>query len=271
MENVNKAIRRLLFEIENFDASKYDELFLNKTLKNRIIGVHCKSEHEYFEYLKQNLAEAKEFISSLSVNYTDFFRNSLTFSILEKIVLPKIIFSKVKQKQHEIRIWSAACAAGQEAYSLAILLKELTSDLDVNFRIFATDQSDEQIAIASKGEYSFDELQHLTVSRLNNWFEKTKEVYRIKHELKNYIEFSTFDLLSPEFSSPPGSIFGDFDLIMCANLLFYYKPEYQKVMLEKLKMSLSEKGYLVTGETEREILTRNCFIETFPNAAIFKK
>ena len=270
MKKNNKTITSLLLQRENFDGSKYDESFLEKTLEKRMKESHCESEKMYYDYLQQSHIEAQEYIRSLSVCYSEFFRNPLTFAVLERVVLPVIIYSKKKNNQHEIRIWTAACAAGQETYSIAMLLNEFTTDNKIKFRIFATDQSEEQIEYAQKGVYKLSELSSLSVGRLANWFLKEGDNYCIKPELKEHIEFSTFDLFSKEFSSPPTSIFGDFDLIMCSNLLFYYKPEFQKVILKKVKNCLSNEGFLVTGETEREILMKHHFKEVYPSSAIFK-
>jgi len=270
MKKNNKTITSLLLQRENFDGSKYDESFLEKTLEKRMTESHCASEKMYYDYLQQSHIEAQEYIRSLSVCYSEFFRNPLTFAVLERVVLPVIIYSKKKNNQHEIRIWTAACAAGQETYSIAMLLNEFTTDNKIKFRIFATDQSEEQIEYAQKGVYKLSELSSLSVGRLANWFLKEGDNYCIKPELKEHIEFSTFDLFSKEFSSPPTSIFGDFDLIMCSNLLFYYKPEFQKVILKKVKNCLSNEGFLVTGETEREILMKHHFKEVYPSSAIFK-
>jgi chemotaxis protein methyltransferase CheR len=271
MKENNKTITELLLQRENFDVSKYDESFLEKTLEKRMAESHCGSETIYHDYLQQSHIEAQEYIRSLSVCYSEFFRNPLTFAVLERVVLPEIIYSKKNNNQHEVRIWSAACAAGQETYSIAMLLNEFTNDNKIKFRIFATDQSELQIKYARNGVYKLSELSSLNVGRLNNWFTKNSNNYSIKPELKEHIEFSTFDLFSKEFSSPPASIFGDFDLIFCANLLFYYKPEFQKAILKKVKNCLSDDGFLVTGETEREILIKQNFKEAYLSSAIFKK
>jgi len=270
MKKNNKTIANILLQLEDVDISKYDDSFLENALKKRMTESHCNSEMVYYDYLQQSHIEAQEYIRSLSVCYSEFFRNSLTFAVLERIVLPGIIFSKKKNNQHEVRIWSAACAAGQETYSIAMLLNEFANNNEIKFRIFATDQSEEQIEYAQKGVYKFSELSYLSVNRLTNWFTKEGDSYSVKPELKEQIEFSTFDLFNKDLSSPPTSIFGDFDLIFCANLLFYYKPEFQEEILKKIKNYLSKDGLLVTGETEREIVMQHHFKEVYPSSAIFK-
>jgi chemotaxis methyl-accepting protein methylase len=109
------------------------------------------------------------------------------------------------------------------------------------------------------------------LKRVNQWFTKKSDTYSVKQELKKNIDFSVFDLFSGQFSSPPASIFGEFDIVVCANLLFYYKDEFRQAILEKTGNCMATGGYLVTGETERQILTDHNYTETFPQSAIFTR
>jgi chemotaxis methyl-accepting protein methylase len=273
MKERNRPIIKLLLRTLGYDISKYNETFLEKTLQNRITERNCDSEEVYCTLLEQNENEGVQFSDSLHINYSEFFRNSLTFSVLEKVILPTILSKRLNSTHKEIRIWSAACAAGQETYSLAMLLKEIKNSEGekINFRIFATDYSETQVKKAFKGQYSPEELNNLTLKQINQCFTKHGNVYSVKPELKENIDYSVFDLFSKELSSPPSSIFGDFDIVVCANLLFYYKPEYQKSILAKVSKCLAKGGYLITGETEREIIMQNNFEEAFPQSAIFMK
>ena len=271
MMEKNLQITELLFRLKGFDSSKHDEMFLNKALETKIAEKNCKSEEEYYQLLNHSVEEVNDFIQSLSISYSEFFRNSLTFSVLEKIILPSIIYKNNESNRKETRIWSAACASGQETYSLVMLLNECSLSEKINYRIFATDSSESQIEKAQNGSYYLHDLNQLSVKRMNQWFIKNKDVYTVKPDLKHNVEFSTFDLLDKDHSCPPSSIFGNFDIIFCANVLFYYKPEFRKKILKKLSNSLSANGYLVTGETEREMLLKYGFHEVYPQSAIFKK
>ncbi len=327
--------------LHGIDVSKYDESFLDKSIRKRIGETHCHSLEEYCSFVEQNKKEEKILLDSLSINYSEFCRNPLTFAVLERIVLPgmgrsrevlKCESSKVRKfgkftecrqlggiapreagredkdcqqvatERHqlggigwrvagrkdedcqqvaggpirrgrkELRIWSAACAGGQEAYSLAILLEELKNgdSEKFNYRIFATDQDESRIGEARKGQYPVASMGGLTLKRVNQWFIRHGETYTAKPELKENIDFSVFDLFSENLSSPPGSIFGDFDLVICANLLFYYKNEYRKTILEKVSNALVAGGFLVVGEAERDILMNYGYREVFPQSGIFK-
>ncbi|MEI6695100.1 MAG: CheR family methyltransferase [Bacteroidota bacterium] len=273
MKERNKPITELLLRLQGMDVSKYDDIFLNKILQKRIAETHCESEKDYYTLLTQNSKEIKLFGDSLQISYSEFFRNSLSFAVLEHILLPSLASRKLKNKSKEIRIWSAACASGQEAYSLAILLEEFKQNYSeaFNYRIFATDQSETQLSIARIGQYEKSALNFMTMKRINQWFIKQGNIYSIKPELKEKIDFSFFDLLNEQIASPSVSIYGDFDLVVSANLLFYYKPEYRKIILNKISNALDEDGFLVCGETERDICMKYNLKEIFPHSAIFSK
>ena len=262
-----------LLRTQGVDVSKYDESFLEKAFQKRFTETNCNTGKAYYNYIEENERERNQFIESLNISYSEFFRNPLTFAVLDKNILPAIELSNKNNQRKEIRIWSAACASGQETYSLAILFEEhKNGDTEKNnFRIFATDQNELQIDKARIGQFPKSSLNKLTLKRFDQWFFQEGDTFSIKPELKINIDFSVFDLLHEQLSSPPASIFGDFDLVVCANLLFYYKPEYQKKIIHKTSNCLANGGYLITSETEREILLKYNYREVFPQSAIFQK
>jgi chemotaxis protein methyltransferase CheR len=267
-------IGRYLLHVHQFDINKFDTGFLNNIVNKRISETGCFTISEYFKVLENSKIESKFLTRSLQINYSEFFRNPLTFSVLENIILPSLLLKIKKKNRKEIRIWSAACAAGQEVYSLAILLEELLNK-NINekfgYRIFATDQSLDNLEDAKQGQYSSESVKNMQLYRLGRWFQKNGDVYSIVTNLKEKIHFSQFDLLDEESVTPPASIYGDFDLVFCANLLFYYKNDNRKKIIQKAGNCLSRGGYLMTGETERDILLKNSYHEVFPQSAIFQK
>ena len=266
------VIKEILVGTHGIDISKYDDSFLDKAIQKRMAENRCDAVETYCTQLEISKQERIIFINSLNISYSEFFRNPLTFAVLERIILPSLVINRRNSKKKEIRIWSAACAAGQETYSLAMLIEELRiGNGDENFfRIFATDLDESQLNEARKGQYQVFALKNLNLNRINQWFTKNGDTYSVKPELKIDINFSPFDLLNEQLACPCESIFGDFDLIFCANLLFYYKPEYRTKILGKLGRCLANGGYLITGETEREILLKQNFREVYPQSAIFQ-
>ncbi|HET7733827.1 MAG TPA: protein-glutamate O-methyltransferase CheR [Paludibacter sp.] len=273
MKNSKKFISEMLLQKHGIDVLKYENAFLEKNIEKRISETQCDNKDTYCLLLKNNLAESEKLIECFTVSYSEFFRNSLTFSVLEKIILPSLVMNKRVLKSKEIRIWSSACAAGQETYSVAMLLHESLSNANepINYRVFATDFSPEQIQLAQSGEYPETALSNINLFRLNQWFTKQGNLYTINEVLKQNIDFSVFDLFNTNFSCPPASIFGNFDIVFCANLLFYYSPEFRAGIIEKVNNSLADNGLLITSETEREMLIQAGFKEVYPQSAIFRK
>jgi len=264
-------LSKLLKNLYNIDISQYDKSFLNNSIERRVNELLFPTIEDYYNYIEQDENEAILLSKSLHNNYSRFFRNSLTFSVLEHIVLPKLIYDNNGIKNKELRIWSSACANGQEVYSLAILLEELKNGDNEKFtyRIFATDHSKSQITKATKGRYTAQNLNNVSLERLTQWFKKSGDEYTVKPILKNNISFSEFDLFEKNLNSPPSSIFGDFDIILCANLLFYYNIKHQNRILKKVNNNIVKDGYIISGESERGILLAQNYKEVFPQSAIF--
>lgn len=272
MKNKLKDIKDQILLTQGVDISVFDDSFLVKSLKKRMSATGTNAFSDYSNYLQQNKNEVTTFLDSLNINYSEFFRNPLTFAHLEQIVLPALLEKKKKANENEIRIWSAACASGQEAYSIAILCDEMIQKTKTNIgcRIFATDINEEEISNAQKGVFHTTSLNKVTLKRIQTYFTKRDERYTIASSIKEYINFTVFDLLSEQNSCPPASIYGNFDLVFCSNMLFYYMPEYRKTILEKVGNCLTKGGYLITGETEREIVKTENYREVFINSGIFQ-
>ena len=272
MKSDHNHIAGLLKRLNSVDISLYDESFLNKSFQRRFEATHCETMGQYGTLMEQSEEERDNFLNALHINYSLFFRNPLTFAVLEKILLPFIFQKKIHSFRREIRIWSSACASGQEAYSLAMVLEELKKRTikQFTYRIFATDRCPWVVDEASKGIFFEDVISNVSFKRLKMWFTENGPLYEVKQELRQNIDFSVFDLLDEHLSSPPSSIFGGFDLVFCANLLFYYTKEYREIILEKAGKASVKGGYLVTGETERDIVMNYNYQELYPQSCIFR-
>lgn len=273
MKNKLKTIIEQMAHIQGVDVSMYDDSFLVKSLEKRVLVTGSNSFSDYCDNLPYNKDEVEAFLNSLNINFSEFFRNPLTFAHLEQIVLPSLLEKKRKANENEIRIWSAAGASGQEAYSIAILCDEMLASSKSNMacRIFVTDINEQEMYRAQQGVFQTSYLNKVTLQRLESCFNRNADTYTIASRIKEYINFSVFDLLSEQGCCPPASVYGDFDLVFCSNLLFYYKPEYRIRILEKVENSLSLGGYLITSETEREIVRSSNYHEVFAHSAIFQK
>jgi chemotaxis protein methyltransferase CheR len=256
------------------DISLHDDAFLAKSIERRLTVTGIKTAAAYGGYLSESSMEAENFSRTLNITYSEFFRNPLTFALLEKVILPGLVAEAEKAGRAELRVWSAACAAGQEAYSIAILLDELAAvrGRATPYRSFATDRSHTEIVAAQAGVYDYASVQNVRLKHIRDYFTQEGESYRVIPALRGCIAFSVYDLLAELSASPPPSIYGDFDLVVCSNLLFYYRADVRQRILNKVWNSLSATGYLITGEAEKEIVIRNeGFRAAIPLSAVFQK
>lgn len=270
MNTAMSDIIRTMRQIHGREISMYDTSFLAKCLEKRRQDTGIPTAEAYHRYLEASAAEAELFYNALNITYSDFFRNPLTFALLEQWVLPGLIS---QNKGAEIRVWSAGCSCGQEAYSIAMLLSNLgpIDGQPVRFRIFATDISESALAFARNGIYTEDAVHNLRLKEINSYFEKAGETYRVIDSLRESINFSIYDLLDHSSAYPPESIYGDFDIVFCSNLLFYYTPEIQQFILQKVQQAMAAGGYLVTGEAERVFVEQTCRLKMIaPPASVFQ-
>ncbi len=266
---------RVMTGVHGLDISGFEPSFLIRTLERRLQATGCVSAENYLaERLAKDRAEAESFHHSLRVGYSMFFGNPLTFALLESRVLPDLIEKGRKTGRSGLRVWSAGCAAGQEAWSLAMLLDELTAFYEGHFswRVFGTDLSEPDLTLARAGAYPAAELGNVRLRHLDACFTRQGDGFAVATRLREHIEFSVYDLLDPTNSCPPASIFGDFDLVVCCNVLIYYRPAQQQQIVDKLLGCLAPGGYLVTGETERRIAESTANLhEMVSLAPIFQK
>jgi chemotaxis methyl-accepting protein methylase len=272
-EGVGRIVR-LLGRAYGLNIAPYDATFVLSAANKRMAATGVQSLSAYCERLKDGPEEVVTLYRSLRIGYSEFFRNPLAFALLEQVVLPSLVAEKERSGRGELRVWSAGCASGQEAWSAAMLLDELISarSQPVSYRIIATDLSEDELSLARAGVYSAEAVETVRLRHLRTYFSPQGESFAVTPRLRAQVDFSTYDLLDEGSKSPAASIYGDFDLVFCCNLLFYYQAEIQQFILGKLCGTLSDGGFLVTGETERAIVARQKWLRAVaPPAAVFQK
>ena len=265
-------LTEILDRAHGLDISCYSDAFLARSCARRwqaMAGMTCAN---YLLLLGRDRHEAESFVQLLHIHHSEFFRDPFVFATLEHRLLPGLAKEKASSHYPEIRVWSAGCAAGEEAYSIAILLSELCDgwEVPVRFRLFATDSSDEQLRLACLGSYPASVMSNVQKRHMERWFSCHGDAYLVDPELRRQVDFSLHSLFGEHSVAPSTSIFGGFDVILCCNVLFYYRPEYQQRILDKLRRCLAPGGYLVTGEAEREIVQAAGFQPLVLSAAIFR-
>ena len=254
-----REVCELMRQAYGRDISRYEDLFLKQSFAQRQAARGAPSAADYLNLLSNDRSEADVFFHSLNITYSEFFRSPLAFAHLEQLILPNLLVEAEEAGRTELRIWSAGCAAGQEAWSVAMLLKDLcaTRNRPLSFRIFATDLSVAALDSARAGVYDQASVQNIRLKHLREYFIKKDETYSIAPWLRSHVEFCRHDLLDERTACPPISLYGDFDLILCCNLLLYFRANYLQRALDKVSRALAPGGSFVTGDAEREIVARH--------------
>ncbi|HXS54603.1 MAG TPA: chemotaxis protein CheB [Hanamia sp.] len=233
----------LIKEKSPLDFSEYKQSTIFRRIKRRARYNNFKSLENYIEFLKTSHEELDTLSKDFLISVTSFFRNKEAFDILEKDVIPSLVKNLVPGE--ELKMWVAACATGEEAYSLAILAAEqLKMRLtDTVVKIFATDIDSVALVQAGKGLFPATISKDVSEERLAKYFIREGSNYKIKSEIRNMIIFARHDLVK----NPP---YCNMHLISCRNLLIYMAPALQKKIFYMLLFGLKIDGYLLLGSSE---------------------
>ncbi|MEI6154960.1 MAG: protein-glutamate O-methyltransferase CheR [Deltaproteobacteria bacterium] len=240
MNKTLKPILDYLLEKRGFDFSGYHPAMLERRIAQRLPATACNDFNEYLSCLQRNTDELDQLIDVITINVSRFFRNTLTFELIADKILPAIVREKTRLQDYTLRVWSAGCAMGEESYSLAILIHELLEKerLDMNLHIFATDIDTRVLKDAKKAVYPPTSIENIKHRLLTKYFVQEGTSFRLIPEIKKLVTFTHYDMLDKKHSVPPESVFGNFDLVLCCNLLIYFNTEYQETIFEKLYRSL---------------------------------
>ncbi len=220
-----------------------------------------KSLDEYFDVLiSQNGhgAEMDRLVSTLTVGESYFFRISKHFDALKKHIFPQLI-SERSRTSRRIRIWSAGCAAGDEAYSLAIALRQCLPSIDTwNITILATDIDQDSLRRARQGTYSEWSFRELDPVLKNLYFRFDGKRWAISDEIKRMVDFDYLNLVEDSYPSLTTNT-NAMDVIFCRNVTIYFSQETTNRVIQKLYNALVDKGWLFVGASEPNLVTYRDF------------
>jgi len=234
------------------DFSSYRPNMLRRRIASRLARLGMKDLALYLEQLENDPAECDHLIDAIAINVSSFFRDPIVYEVLAQKILPELIDVKRRTGSREIRVWSAGCAAGEEPYSLAILIHEVLKKDDSNWKvyIFGTDIDKKALQRAEQATYSRDSLVNTKLGIVDTHFKPVNEGFQLNRSIRDMVSFSLDDLTSEKTFSPAESVFGEFDLIVCRNVLIYFNQELQTRVMNKFIRSLASRGYLVLGDSE---------------------
>ncbi len=246
-----KQILSLMRIRKNTDFTYYKQTTIRRRILRRMALNKNKEAVEYLSFLRENKIEQDALYQDLLIPVTEFFRDAKVFDNLCQTVFPQIVANK--QPNEAIRIWVTACSTGQEAYSIAICLRQYLGDHIEKFQIFATDISEPAIARARRGVYSEIELAGVSEKQLQEFFIKTSDGYQLIKTIRDACVFATHNFVK----DPP---FGRMDFISCRNVLIYMDPYLQKKALITFHYALNPKGFLLLGKSETSSGVPDLFI-----------
>ncbi|MBN2693490.1 PAS domain S-box protein [bacterium] len=229
-------ILELLHLNTGYDFRNYKKSTINRRIKKEMKRVKVSTFNQYYKYLQDNPDYLNSLFKLLLVHVTQFFRDSEAFDIIENKVIPQV----AKIEKPIIRIWIAGVSSGEEAYSIAILLKKFIPNKKIT--IFATDIDEISIKKARDGVYTITNRD--IIEKIEPYFEKIGENrYKASQQLRDMIVFSTHSLIK---DTP----FSKMDFISCRNLLIYFQEEIQTKVIKIFHYALNSDGYLFLGNAE---------------------
>ncbi len=250
-------VREILLHVSshtNIDFRNYKSSTILRRISRRMVVNHVVNLRDYLDYLHAHPDEIQELVKAFLIKVTGFFRDVEAFDVLKRRVLPEII-SRAQENGRILRIWSAGCATGEEAYSMALLIADLLGPdfPEWSVKIFATDLAADAINFARRGLYPENVLSELPDDYRDRFFERSDQGYRISKMLRETVIFGQQDISR-------GVPFPRIDLVVCRNLLIYLKPELQQTVLDLFAYSLQQsRGYLFLGKAETARPTKASF------------
>src|SRR5918992_2456318 len=255
---------KYLGQSRGFDFTGYKRPSLMRRVTQRMHTVNVEEFGDYVEYLEVHPEEFTFLFNAILINVTSFFRDEVAWKCLAESVLPGLVSSK--SKDEPIRIWSAGCATGEEAYSIAMITAEALGKEGFRKRvkIYATDADEEALLIARQGTYTAKEIQGVPIELRERYFEIVAGRHFFNTELRRTVIFGRHDLIQ---DAPMSRL----DLLLCRNVLMYLIPEIQRQVLSRFNYALNQDGYLFLGKAETLLLQSSLFVPIALKHPIFSK
>lgn len=245
------------------DFRHYKRATVLRRIERRMQVRQMHTLPEYRDLLLGDAGENKALLDDMLIGVTNFFRDRESFEAIERDIIPELF--KDRAAGDEVRAWVAACASGEEAYSLAMLLADQSAQMESPpaFQVFASDIDDDAIGVARAGAYPGSIITDVTPTRLRQYFKREDSRYRIRKALRDRILFASHNLLR----DPP---FSRLDMISCRNLLIYLNRDVQVRLLQTFHFALKPGGFLFLGSSESAESVSDYFIPVDKKNRIYR-
>ncbi|HET8559042.1 MAG TPA: CheR family methyltransferase [Marmoricola sp.] len=231
-----------LKEQRGFDFTGYKRASLLRRVQRRMSTLHISSYEDYLDYLQLHPEEFTPLFNTILINVTDFFRDAEAWDYFRAQIVPDLLKTRADQS---IRVWSAGCASGQEAYTLAMVFADALGieDFRERVKIYATDVDEEALATARQAMFTEREIRGAPEEMREKYFERSGQRYTFRKELRRSVIFGRNDLVQ---DAPISHV----DVLSCRNTLMYFNAETQAQVLQRLHFALRPEGILFLGKAE---------------------
>jgi two-component system CheB/CheR fusion protein len=259
-----EALLDFLKRNRGFDFTGYKRTTLRRRTEKRMEAVKVTSYAQYLALLEADPAEFTGLFNTLLINVTRFFRDDAPWEFLASHVLPALLARKAPGSP--IRVWSAGCASGEEAYSLAMLLAERlgADEFRERVKIYATDVDEEALVVARSATYTERQIQDVPDALRERYFERLDGRFVFTKELRRSVIFGRNDLVQ---DAPISRI----DLLLCRNCLMYFNAPTQAMILARFHFALAEGGVLFLGRAETLLTHSHAFAPIDLKRRLFTK
>ncbi len=247
-----------------FDFTGYKRGTLARRINRRMHEVHVDNYSQYIVYLQTHAEEFEFLFNTILINVTQFFRDSEVWEFVSKEVIPRILAAN--SNSESIRVWSAGCSSGEEAYTIAMMLCEALGEnaFKDRVKIYATDVDEEALLRARHGRYTQSAVAGVPPEYLERYFEQVNSSYVFRNDLRRVVIFGRNDLVQ---DAPISRI----DLLVCRNTFMYFNAATQARILARFHFALNDSGVLLLGKAEMLVSHSRLFTPLDPKWRVFTK
>lgn len=254
-------IRDLVYELTHIHLHEGKIPLVQHRLSKRLRALGLADFRAYLSYLDENENEIVSMVNAITTNFTVFFREAEHFSFLYEKVLPTMAL----EDRRRLRFWSAGCATGEEAYSLAMVIREGLADIDSrDVLILATDVSTRALSTAREGVYTKEAIDKCPVDYRRKYLLPAEAgTFRVAPEVARLIRFRRLNLFDP------WPMRGPFDVVFCRNVMIYFEKDAKEALVDRFFRILRSGGYLFVGHSESLTGVTHEFVYVMP--AVYRK
>ncbi len=259
-----EALLDFLLRSRGLDFTGYKRTSLERRFRRRMDTIECRSYGDYLDYLEVHPDEYEQLFETLLINVTEFFRDPPAWEHLSQDVLPALLGAK--EPDEPIRVWSAGCASGEEAYTAAMVLAEALGEeaFRERVKIYATDIDDDALKTARQAVYTSKQVEKVPEALRAKYFERADQRLAFRKDLRRTVIFGLNNLMS---DAPISRL----DLLICRNTLMYFTAEAQGHILRHFHFALTAHGVLMLGKSEMMVAHRDLFGNVDLKKRIFRK